>query len=429
MTDTALLDVDGTLVDSNYQHVLAWQRAFTDHDLAVPAWRIHRHLGMGGDQLVPALVGDGVEHEHGDDLRASWRNEFDPLLAEVRPLEGATELIRALRDLGLTVVLASSGPAEHVERYVDLVRARDLAAARTTADDVGTTKPAPDLLEVAMRKAGGSSVVTIGDSTWDCEASRRLGAACIADTDGWVRPRRAARRRRRDVHDSFPDLTAALTRRAHPGLTRPERQPVAPGWFRSFRCGNTADCRHEQTNQKESRHDRRTVRRHAADRAPARPGPAQGQTYGDGQSSSTTDAAKEQAGQVGQTAKESGKQVAGTAAEQGKHVLDEGRYQARNLTRETRTRSPSRAGRRRTRPRPVCAVSPTSCAGWPTARGTSGIASDLVQQASEKAGELGEWLENREPGDLVAELRGLARRKPGTFLLGALPQLACSPVG
>jgi HAD superfamily hydrolase (TIGR01549 family) len=211
MTDTALLDVDGTLVDSSYQHVLAWQRAFTEHDLTVPAWRIHRHLGMGGDQLVPALVGTDVEREQGDDLRASWRTHVDPLLDEVRPLEGATELIQGLRDLGLTVVLASSGPAEHVERYVDLVRARDLAEAWTTADDVATTKPAPDLLEVALRKGGGSRALTIGDSTWDCEASRRLGAECVAVRTGGFGRDELLAAGARDVYDSLPDLTAALT--------------------------------------------------------------------------------------------------------------------------------------------------------------------------------------------------------------------------
>jgi phosphoglycolate phosphatase-like HAD superfamily hydrolase len=211
VTDTALLDVDGTLVDSNYQHVLAWQRACTEHGLAVPAWRIHRHLGTGGDQLVPAVLGDDVERERGDDLRASWRKHFDPMLDEIQPLEGATELMQALRDRGLVVVLASSGAAEHVEHYVDLLRARGAAEAWTTADDVETTKPAPDLLEVALRKGGGSSALTIGDSTWDCEASRRLGAECfVVRTGGFGRDELLAAGAR-DVYDSLPDLTSAFT--------------------------------------------------------------------------------------------------------------------------------------------------------------------------------------------------------------------------
>ena len=211
MTDTALLDVDGTLVDSNYHHVLAWQRAFSEHGLSVAAWRIHRHLGMGGDQLVPALVGEDVERDCGEDLRASWRRSFDPLIDEVRPIEGATELMQVLRNLGLTVVLASSGPAEHVDWYVDLVRARGLAAAWTTADDVGTTKPAPELLEVALRKGGGSSALTIGDSTWDCEASRRLGADAFAVRTGGFGSDELLAAGARGVYDSLPDLSAALT--------------------------------------------------------------------------------------------------------------------------------------------------------------------------------------------------------------------------
>jgi phosphoglycolate phosphatase-like HAD superfamily hydrolase len=210
MTDTALLDVDGTLVDSNYQHVLAWQRAFTEHGLTVPAWRIHRHLGMGGDQLVPALVGDDVERSIGDDLRASWRKRFDPLLDEIQPLEGATELIQALRELGLTVVLASSGAAEHVEHYVDLVGARGLATAWTTADDVRTTKPAPDLLEVALRMGGGTKAVTIGDSTWDCEASGRLGADAIAVRTGGFGRDELMSAGAREVYDSLPELSRAF---------------------------------------------------------------------------------------------------------------------------------------------------------------------------------------------------------------------------
>jgi HAD superfamily hydrolase (TIGR01549 family) len=210
VTDTALLDVDGTLVDSNYQHVLAWQCAFREHGLSLGASRIHRHIGMGGDQLVPALVGEDLERAHGDDLRAAWRECFDPMLGTVQPIEGATELMEALRGLGLTVVLASSGPGEHVERYVDLVQAQGLAAAWTTSDDVGTTKPAPDLLQVAMRKVGGSEALTIGDSTWDCQAARRLGGDAVAvRTGGFCRDELFAAGAR-EVYDSLPLLTAAF---------------------------------------------------------------------------------------------------------------------------------------------------------------------------------------------------------------------------
>ena len=87
--DTALFDLDGTLVDSNYQHALAWYRAFRRHDITLPLWRIHRGIGMGGDQFVPYLAGDAVEREHGEALREAWTEKFDAMIDEVAPFEGA----------------------------------------------------------------------------------------------------------------------------------------------------------------------------------------------------------------------------------------------------------------------------------------------------------------------------------------------------
>src|SRR5882724_8670731 len=120
VVDTAVVDVDGTLVDSNYQHALAWFRAFRHYDITLPVWRLHRAIGMGGDQLVAAVAGDEVEERLGDQLRARWSTEFDPMLDEVQPLIGARELLVELRGYGLTVVLASSGKPEHVDHYLDL---------------------------------------------------------------------------------------------------------------------------------------------------------------------------------------------------------------------------------------------------------------------------------------------------------------------
>jgi beta-phosphoglucomutase-like phosphatase (HAD superfamily) len=89
MAQAVLLDVDGTLVDSNYQHALAWFRAFREHGFVLPVWRIHRTVGMGGDQLVPHLIGDDAASEHGDAIRATEADLYGPMLAEVEPLEGA----------------------------------------------------------------------------------------------------------------------------------------------------------------------------------------------------------------------------------------------------------------------------------------------------------------------------------------------------
>ncbi|CCH33407.1 HAD family hydrolase [Actinosynnema sp. NPDC047251] len=183
MTNALVLDVDGTLVDSNYHHALAWYRAFRRFDVTVPVWRIHRAVGMGGDRLVAAVAGQHVEDAHGDELRQAWEDEFDPMLDEVRPLEGAHRLVTAAVEAGFAVVLASSGKRRHVEHYVKLLEVDGVEA--TSSDDVDTTKPAPDLIEVALdRVAPDARAVVVGDSVWDCEAARRAGRPVVAVRTG-----------------------------------------------------------------------------------------------------------------------------------------------------------------------------------------------------------------------------------------------------
>jgi HAD superfamily hydrolase (TIGR01549 family) len=172
--DTAIFDVDGTLVDTNYHHALAWFRAFRRHEVTLPVWRLHRAIGMGGDQLVAAVAGDDVEQRLGDELRADWADEFDAMLMEVQPFEGVRELLEDVRRRGFRLVLASSGKAEHVDHYLGLFGGAELAEAWTTSADVENTKPAPDLLQAALDKVGGSSPVLVGDSVWDFEAGARL---------------------------------------------------------------------------------------------------------------------------------------------------------------------------------------------------------------------------------------------------------------
>ncbi len=111
---TAILDVDGTLVDSNYQHALAWYRAFRLHGITLPVWRCHRAIGMGGDQLVPYLAGEGFDAEHGDEVRDAEHVLFAQMIAEVRPFEGARGLIEDLKSRGCKIVLASSAKSEDV---------------------------------------------------------------------------------------------------------------------------------------------------------------------------------------------------------------------------------------------------------------------------------------------------------------------------
>jgi HAD superfamily hydrolase (TIGR01509 family) len=179
-----ILDVDGTLVDTNYHHAIAWYRAFTSRGVTLPIWRIHRHIGMGGDQLVASLAGDEVEEREGDAIRAVEAERYSELIDEVQPLDGARELIVELKGRTDSVVLASSAKEPEVDHYLDLLDARGLADDWTTSADVEATKPEPDLIHAAMSKGRADSGVIIGDSVWDCEAARRAGIASVAVLTG-----------------------------------------------------------------------------------------------------------------------------------------------------------------------------------------------------------------------------------------------------
>ncbi len=183
MVQAAILDIDGTLVDTNYQHVIAWDRAFAEHGVPVPLWRIHRHIGMGGDQLVGELAGEDVDAEKGDAIRDSESAFYADLIDEVRVIEGARELIGRLADRDMTVVLASSAKGEEVERYVDMLEARD-HAEWTMSDDVENTKPAPDLVEAALERAGTRSALMVGDTVWDVKAAERAGIQALGVVTG-----------------------------------------------------------------------------------------------------------------------------------------------------------------------------------------------------------------------------------------------------
>ena len=184
MPPAAILDIDGTLVDTNYQHTVAWYHAFRQHEIVLPIWRIHRHIGMGGDQLVESLCGQEVEEEKGDDIRAAEKPLYMAVIEQVEPLEGARDLIVDLKDGGHSVVLASSAKPDEVEHYLDLLDARELADDWTSSGDVEATKPEPDLVKAAIDKADSDEAVMVGDSTWDCEAAKRAGIETIAVLTG-----------------------------------------------------------------------------------------------------------------------------------------------------------------------------------------------------------------------------------------------------
>jgi HAD superfamily hydrolase (TIGR01549 family) len=205
----AILDVDGTLVDTNYQHAIAWYRALRGAGRTLPLAVLHRHIGMGGDQLVGAVAGEDFEREHGDEVRAAEKEEYGRLIGEVAALEGATELVRTLRDRGVTVVLASSAKEDEIEHYVGLLGVEGLPY--TTSDDVEATKPEPDLVNAALAKAGGGGeAIMLGDSTYDCEAAARAGVRTIGLLTGGFSEQELREAGAIAVHRRLADVMADL---------------------------------------------------------------------------------------------------------------------------------------------------------------------------------------------------------------------------
>ncbi len=178
--DTVVLDVDGTLVDSNYHHTMAWWQSFHEQGRSVPAWRIHRAIGMGGDRLVAAVADEQTEHEVGDDVRAGWERHYDERLDDILPLPGARELLAALDTRGFRVALASSGIPRHTAHAQEVLRAGGRVDTTTTSEDASESKPHPELLEVALDRVDATHAVLVGDSVWDVRSGCRAGLPVVA---------------------------------------------------------------------------------------------------------------------------------------------------------------------------------------------------------------------------------------------------------
>jgi HAD superfamily hydrolase (TIGR01509 family) len=181
-----LFDIDGTLVDSNYLHVHAWQRAFTELGLEVQSWRIHRCIGMDGSSLIEELgSGDVEDPERAKDLHSGFYAETAGLL---RPLPGARALLDAVADMGLQVVLATSAPEDELSILRKVLERDDVVSAVTSSGDVDTAKPEPDIVRVALDRAGvgPDQAVFVGDSTWDVAAAARAGVECVCLRSGGI---------------------------------------------------------------------------------------------------------------------------------------------------------------------------------------------------------------------------------------------------
>jgi HAD superfamily hydrolase (TIGR01509 family) len=178
-------DVDGTLVDSNFHHAIAWSRALREHGENARLAAIHRAVGMGGSELLTSLIGRDDEA-----IRTSWRAHFDALLAEVVPFERAAELLRLFRARDVTVALATSSPEDLLDALRTKIGADDAIDIVVTAADVEHAKPRPDIFDVALEKAGVDRrrVVVLGDSVWDVAAAERAHLLCVGvETGGFSR--------------------------------------------------------------------------------------------------------------------------------------------------------------------------------------------------------------------------------------------------
>lgn len=185
--DAVLFDMDGTLVDSNDCHVLAWEEAFHQIGVLFSRQAIHDQIGKGSDMLVPTLLPDSDQPSQANLGQAQGKIFEREFLSIVRPFPGARDLLLRVHGAGQKVVLASSASKANLEHYLDLIGVRDIVAATTSADDVEHTKPAPDIFAAALGKVApldATQVMVVGDTPYDIQAAAKCGIAAIGVRSG-----------------------------------------------------------------------------------------------------------------------------------------------------------------------------------------------------------------------------------------------------
>ncbi|HEX6501349.1 MAG TPA: HAD family hydrolase [Micromonosporaceae bacterium] len=216
-----LFDVDGTLVDTTYLHAVCWWEALRQSGYDVPMARIHRAVGMGSDRLLDHLLGRDRDQSGDDALSAAHLTLYAAYWGRLRPLPGAADLLRACAARGWRVVLASSASDRELGALRRALDADDVIAVATTKDDAGASKPAPDILQVALDKAGldPRSAAFVGDAVWDVEAAARAGVPCVAVSCGGTSAAELTDAGAVAVYDDpgaiLADLDGALTERLH----------------------------------------------------------------------------------------------------------------------------------------------------------------------------------------------------------------------
>jgi HAD superfamily hydrolase (TIGR01509 family) len=180
-----LFDIDGTLVDTSYLHTVSWWQAFRQAGMDVAMARIHRAIGMGGDQLVHEVT-DGAADDRAEQLIASHDALYSAHWPALRLLPGARELVRHCHQAGLVTVLASSASSAELDVLTTVLDLDDVIDAATGSADADSSKPDPDIVLVALDKAKLSpeNAVFVGDAVWDVQASAKVGLRCVGLESG-----------------------------------------------------------------------------------------------------------------------------------------------------------------------------------------------------------------------------------------------------
>jgi HAD superfamily hydrolase (TIGR01509 family) len=178
-----LLDMDGTLIDSNPAHVKAWVEALREAGYEVEEKKIWPFVGMGGDNLLPAAMGIQKESAEGERISARRGEIFKARhLPHLRPFPGVRPLLERMRQEGLRLVIASSSPADELRTLLALAGVEDLVDGTTSADEAGRSKPDPDVVHAALERIGlpAPEVVLLGDTPYDVQAAAKAGVGVIA---------------------------------------------------------------------------------------------------------------------------------------------------------------------------------------------------------------------------------------------------------
>jgi HAD superfamily hydrolase (TIGR01509 family) len=214
-----LFDVDGTLIDTNYLHAVTWWESFGRAGHDVPMAAIHRAIGMGSDHMLDALLPDGRDRGADDELRAGHDALFSVYWSRLKPFSGAAELLRACKARGLRVVLATSAGKDELRAMLAVLDADDAIDAVTSSADVEQTKPAPDIVQVALDKADvdPQHAVFVGDTVWDVQACRQAGVRCIAVLTGGIGRDELAAAGADEIYPAPQDLLAQVAASALAG--------------------------------------------------------------------------------------------------------------------------------------------------------------------------------------------------------------------